>query len=238
MSHFGKSLAKRLGVQQNLSPAFHPQTDSISEQKNQWVKQYLRLITSTSPEDWTQWLAIASAVHNNWKNETTGLSPNQILLGYKTQLTPQDDAPSNNETTEDRIKTLMEKRAQAIDTINQTHKEKRLIPSQYRLGEQVWLEATHLKIHHQKTKLNPKRYGPFKIIKDISSVAYQLKLPAAWGIHDVFHALLLSSYHKTCYARTSRIAWAVIPLGSTHDLELQWATLCTLRVCLSASRRS
>jgi hypothetical protein len=126
-----------------------------------------------------------------------GLSPNHILLGYETQLTPQNDIPSNNKTTENWIKTLMEKRAQAIDAINQTHKEKQLIPSQYRLGEQVWLEATHLKIRHQKTKLNPKRYGPFTIIKEISPVAYQLKLLAAWGIHDVFHASLLFPYHET-----------------------------------------
>jgi hypothetical protein len=28
-------------------------------------------------------------------------------------------------------------------------------------------------------------------------VVYKLKLPVAWGIHDVFHALLLLPYHKT-----------------------------------------
>ena len=41
MSHFGKALMKKLGIQQNLSTAFHPQTDRLSEWKNQWVKQYL-----------------------------------------------------------------------------------------------------------------------------------------------------------------------------------------------------
>jgi transposase InsO family protein len=178
-SHFGRSLTKRLRIQQNLSSAFHPQTDGIFERKNQWVEQYLRLVTSTSPEDWTQWLAIASAIHNNWRNETTGLSPNQILLGYETKLIPESEVPSNNEAAENRIRNMLEKRAQAIDAINQTSKGKQLIPSQYRLGEQVWLEATHLKIRHQKTKLNPKRYGPFKIIKEISPVVYQLRLPAA-----------------------------------------------------------
>jgi hypothetical protein len=28
-------------------------------------------------------------------------------------------------------------------------------------------------------------------------VAYQLRLPMSWGIHDVFHASLLSPYHET-----------------------------------------
>jgi hypothetical protein len=142
-------------------------------------------------------LAIATAVHNNQRNETTGLSPNQIPLGYEPTLQPEGDISSNNEAAETRVQNMKEKRAQAIDAINQTAQSKQVMTSQYRQGEQVWLEATHLKIHHQKTKLRPKRYGPFKIIKEISPVAYQLRLPVAWGIHDVSHMSLLSPYRKT-----------------------------------------
>jgi Integrase zinc binding domain len=40
-SHLGKSLAKALAISRNLSTAFHPQTDGLSERKNQWVEQYL-----------------------------------------------------------------------------------------------------------------------------------------------------------------------------------------------------
>jgi hypothetical protein len=50
-SHFGKSLTQQLKINQNLSSAFHPQTDGISERKNQWVEQYLRLVTAASPKD-------------------------------------------------------------------------------------------------------------------------------------------------------------------------------------------
>ena len=34
-SHFGKALTWRLGIEQNLSTVFHPQTDGLSERKNQ-----------------------------------------------------------------------------------------------------------------------------------------------------------------------------------------------------------
>jgi hypothetical protein len=136
-------------------------------------------------------------VHNNRRNETTGLSPNQILLGYELTLQPEEDVPSNNEAVETRVQNMKEKRAQAIDTINRMARQEQVMTSQYKQGEQVWLEATHLKIHHQKMKLRPKQYGPFKIIKEISPVAYQLRLPVAWGIHDVFHVSLLSPYCKT-----------------------------------------
>jgi transposase InsO family protein len=34
-SHFGTGLTRKLGIRQNLSTAFHPQTDGILERKNQ-----------------------------------------------------------------------------------------------------------------------------------------------------------------------------------------------------------
>jgi hypothetical protein len=116
-SHFSRSLACQLKINQNLSSAFHPQTDRISERKNQWIEQYLRLVTSTSPEDWTHWLAIAMAVYNNQRNETTRLLSNQILLGYELTLQPEEDTPSNNEAIETRVQNIKEKRAQAINAI-------------------------------------------------------------------------------------------------------------------------
>jgi hypothetical protein len=63
--HFGQAFAAWLGIEQNLSMVFHPQTDGLSEQKNQWIEQYLRLVSSAAPEDWTYWVALTSAIHNN-----------------------------------------------------------------------------------------------------------------------------------------------------------------------------
>ena len=99
-SHFGKAMTRRLGIEQNLSTVFHPQTDGLSERKNQWVEQYLCLVTSTFPKAWTDWIAIATAIHNNRQNATIKLSPNEILLGYKTKLIPTETTESTNEATE------------------------------------------------------------------------------------------------------------------------------------------
>ena len=196
-SQFGKALTMKLGINCNISTAFHPQPDGLSERKNQWVEQYLRIVTSVNPEDWTQWLALALAVHNNRKNATTGLLPNQILLGYEPQLTPEISPPSNNDLAEEHIKELMENRDQATRAINETEKGNGTIPSQYHVRDQIWLEGKNLKFPHQATKLNPKCYGPFRVIREISPVVYQLQLPPSWNIHPVFHASLLSPYHET-----------------------------------------
>src|SRR6266699_3059383 len=150
-----------------------------------------------SLEDWTYWLVMATAVHNNQWNATTGLLPNEILLGYEPMLQPSATPPSMNELARKRVNMLFEKRALAIEVINKAAKLGVAPPVQYKKGEQVWLEATHLNLRHQKTKLAPKWYGPFTITEEISLVAYHLDLPLAWTIHDVFHASLLSPYHET-----------------------------------------
>ena len=99
-SHFGRALATKLGISQNLSTAFHPQTDGLSEHKNQWVEQYLCLVISAVSEDWDRSLTTASVVHNNWRNQTTGLSPNQILIGYDVPLQTPNDMEMNNALVE------------------------------------------------------------------------------------------------------------------------------------------
>jgi transposase InsO family protein len=84
-SHFAKELTKGLGIDQNLSTVFHPQTDGLSEQTNQWVEQYLRLIAANQNE-WSKWLLMATTVHNNSTNSTTGFTPNELLIGWEPPL--------------------------------------------------------------------------------------------------------------------------------------------------------
>ncbi len=99
-SHFGKALTTKLGISCNLSTVFHPQTDRLSEQKNQWVERYLCLVTLIDPKGWVNWLALATAVHNNRTNTTTGLSPNQILLRYNPTLNLEESPKTTNALVE------------------------------------------------------------------------------------------------------------------------------------------
>ena len=64
----------------------------------------------------------------------------------------------------------------------------------YEEGDLVWLEGSNLHIANLPKKLAPRRYGPFPIIKKLSKVAYRLRLPACWHIHNVFHASLLTPF--------------------------------------------
>jgi len=187
---------KELGIQQNLSMAFHPQTDGISERKNQWIEQYLRLIT-TNQEDWSDWLAIATLVHNNSANSTTGFAPNELLIGWEPPLTIEQGESSNNNMVEEQATNLRNNRILATQAINRTaHKDSPTKP-RWTIGQQVWLDGKNLPLPYGTIKLAPWRYGPFTIDKIISPVAYHLRLPVQWNIHPVFHASLLTLYIET-----------------------------------------
>jgi len=171
-SHFAKALAAKLGVSQNLSTAFHPQTDGLSERKNQWIEQYLRLLAAGQQDDWSQWLTITTAVHNDRTNDTLGMSPNEALLGYRPRLFPAQPVHTLNESAERRISTLYQKCAQATAAINHAAKTPSVPKDVFQLDDQVWLESKHLALPHQSKKLAPKRVGPFRITKVISPVAF------------------------------------------------------------------
>src|SRR6202008_1738187 len=118
-SHFGKALTRTLQINQNLSTAFHPQTDGISEQANQWVEQYLRLVTSSEPEHWSEWLPLATAIHNNRNNATIKMSPSKALIGYEIPLHPDQWQGTNNDAIESYADRAKRFRSQAIVAINQ-----------------------------------------------------------------------------------------------------------------------
>ena len=43
-------------------------------------------------------------------------------------------------------------------------------------------------------KLAKSYYGPFQVLKPINEMAYKLKLPKKWLIHNAFHVSLLKAY--------------------------------------------
>jgi hypothetical protein len=195
-SHFGKSITKALGITQNLSTAFHPQTDGLSERKNQWIEQYLHLIC-TNQDEWAKWLPMATAVHNNTRNSTTGFTPNMLLLGWEPPLIPDQILTTSNQKVEDYVAKFQKNRLMAILALNKAASAHAPVSSKYTQGQCVWLEGKNLPISHGTVKLSPKRYGPFVIIKLISLVASQLDLPVSWNIHPVFHNNLLTPYVET-----------------------------------------
>ena len=70
--------------------------------------------------------------------------------------------------------------------------KKRRNPQGLKVSDNVWLENKNIHSNRPSKKLDNKRYGPFKISKNIGLGAFQLELPKGWMIHNVFNEDLLT----------------------------------------------
>jgi hypothetical protein len=197
-SNFTTELCRILGVKQNISTAYHPQTDGQSERTNQSLEQYLRLFCAQDQSQWSQWLPLAQYTRNSWPSSTTKQSPYDLILGYTPTAHQPIRKPSLPSITE-RIQSITELRSAAQEAMRKEQdrvtKERHHKP--YKVDDQVWLEGTNLKMPYETAKLSPKRYGPFRVAAQISGTSYRLDLPPNWKIHPVFHASLLTPYNET-----------------------------------------
>jgi hypothetical protein len=199
MGRFMTTLCAKLGIKQNLSTAYHPQTDGQLERTNQWLEQYIRIFGNYSQDDWANWLPLAQYVHNSWMNEMTKQTLFNLLIGgLPVSHYPMTKDQLSEDERMDRIHEIRSRAKEAITKAQDIIRNKRGTNYKpYHKQDQVWLEATNLKMTHPTAKLALKRYGPFKIKKKVLDVVFQLELPHQWKIHNVFHASLLTPYVET-----------------------------------------
>jgi hypothetical protein len=81
-STFTTHLCRLLGIKQNISTVYHPQTDGQSKHTNQSLETYLQLYCDSQQHEWSKLLPLAQYVRNFWPNATTKQAPFNTLIGY------------------------------------------------------------------------------------------------------------------------------------------------------------
>jgi hypothetical protein len=208
MGKFMQELCKQLRIEQNISSAYHPQTDGQSKRTNQWLEQYLQVYGNFQQSDWASLLPLAQFMHNTWPSEVTKMTLFDLLMGFtpkiwqtKTTLTLPDLARRKEWllVTRDWAQEAIKKAQKMVMKHNVQQKGQRACEP-YKEGDLVWLDGKNLHMSHPTQKLAPKWYGPFKVVNVINPVAFQLELPLQWKqkkVHPIFHTSLLSPYKET-----------------------------------------
>ena len=198
VSKFTRALCKLMGIEQNISTAYHPRTDGQSEHTNQWVEMFLHFVTNYKQDDWARWLPMAQFAHNNWPSDTTRKSPFFLLMGYNPH-TDWKHATSPLPQVTSHLDQFEEARAQAQNLMIKAQKSwvKHKDGPKYKAGDLIWLEGKNLQTAQPTPKLTAQYHRPFKVIQVMSPVNYHLELPTQWNIHPVFHIDLLMPYQET-----------------------------------------
>src|SRR5580693_1922482 len=156
------------------------------------------MVCANDQHSWAEWLPLAQYTRNSWPSSTTKKTPYELILGY----TPHIHQPTRVTTVPEvttRLQQIKDHRTAAQEALQraQDHMTKETKYRPFKEGERVWLDGTHLKLPYETMKLAPRRYGPFHITSKVSDVAYCLRIPEKWKIHNVFHASLLTPYKET-----------------------------------------
>ena len=194
---FTKELNRLLRIKGSLSTAYHPQSDGQTEHVNQEMEIYLRIFINFHQNDWTEWLSLATFSWNAKINPITKRSPFEMAHGRQPRLGMEPTRQHSNERIQganevvERMKRVKEETEAALKAAAEDMKryyDARHRPEEFKPGDHVWLNAKDLITERPSKKLDHKRLGPFKIIRKISELAYELKLPPSFKIHPVISA--------------------------------------------------
>ena len=149
-------------------------------------------------DNWTDWLAAAEFQYNNKKHAATGRTPFELNFRrhpWKEDLMVRMGIPQVEEFLigiQKSWKQATKAMEEAQKNMKRQFNKKRRNPQGLKVGNHVWLENKNIQLNRPLKKLDNKRYGLFRISKDIGLGAFQLQLPEGWMIHNVFNKNLLT----------------------------------------------
>ncbi|GJU69312.1 putative reverse transcriptase domain-containing protein [Tanacetum coccineum] len=176
---------KALGINLDMSTAYHPQTDRQSEMTIQTLEDMLRACVIDFGNGWVKHLPLVEFSYNNSYHASIKAAPFEALYGRKcrshvfwaevgeVQLT----GPKMVQETTEKIVQIKQRMQDAHD------RQKSYANLKLRFGK--------------REKLNLRYVRPFKVLEKVRAVAYKLKLPQELSrVHNTFHVSNL----KKCYA--------------------------------------
>lgn len=230
-SDFFTQLCNLLGIKQRLSTAFHPQTDGQTERMNRTLEEMLRAFVSPSLLDWDLKLPCCEFAINNAFTESIRTTPFYLNYGrhprsptdfaFKPSKGPSDDFAADMQSALTQAQSCL--RIAQERQIRYANKKRRDV--EFEVGEYVYLDSKNIKLPEGARKLGHRFIGPYKILKRVGPVSYELELPAYPAIHDVFHVSLLRPYRRRsgeqgappCLLPTGEIQYEVQEILSHED---------------------
>jgi hypothetical protein len=144
-----KELCNALGIERNLSMAYHPQTDGQTERINQEIETYLQSFINYRQNDWVKWLLMAEFHYNDKSHLATGQTLFFLNYGihpWKGNLTAETTNPSANSLIKELEEIWREAKAALEMNNDMMHSrgEQKKTKEDFKPGDSVWLEATNI----------------------------------------------------------------------------------------------
>ena len=171
-----------MGAENHFTTAYRPQTNGLTERLNKTLADMLSMYVNTPQTDWDEYLPQVTFAYNTARQESTKITPFELLYGRLAILPTEAQLAEPIETefvikTKEQI-TVIREQAKA-NIISQQVKDKRRYDGkhrhiEYQVGQKV--KVYNPERHVGKTdKLLLKWFGPYEVIERKSDVNYVIK---------------------------------------------------------------
>lgn len=206
LSTFWKELFRVQGTTMKYSTAYHPETDGQTEVVNRTLEAYLRCFVSDHPRRWYKFLHLAEFWHNTTVHSAIQMSPFKALYGrnppsLSDYIPGSASVPSLDLSLQNRQEILQLLKNNLTKSRKQMEEQaiKKRRDFTFSVGDLVLLKLQPYRqqtvVRRSSQKLSKRYFGPFKVLRKIGQVAYELDLPSSSRIHPVVHVSLLRPYH-------------------------------------------
>ena len=145
-------------------------------------------------------LPVAEFSYNNACHSSTGNSPFFSNYGFHPKFDIGKPVFFNSPEAEDLVTKIIDVQSKLKEQLikaQESYKkfaDKRRTSFTFSVGDLVWLLRKNIRTSRPCDKLDYKRLGPFRIVKQINPVTVSLDLPASFKIHNNFHISLLEPF--------------------------------------------
>ncbi|GJT47559.1 putative reverse transcriptase domain-containing protein [Tanacetum coccineum] len=232
-SNFWRSLQKALGMNLDMSTAYHQQTDRQSERTIQTLEDMLRACVIDFRKGWVNHLPLVEFLYNNSYHASIKAAPFEALYGRKchspvcwakvgeVQLTGPKIV---QETTEKVIQ--IKQRIQTTRDRQKSYTDLKRKLMKFQVGDRVMLKVSPWKRvvrFGKRGKLNPRYVGSFKVLEKVGSVAYKLELPQELSrVYNMFHEPAEIMDHEVKRLKQSRIPIIKVQWNFRRGPEFTW----------------
>lgn len=212
-----KEVCDLLEIRKTRTTPRHPQCNGQTERFNRTLIQMIKAFIKDDQRDWDQHLGCLAAAYRSSQHETTGFTPNFLMLGREVRL-PGELAVSNpNSTPESQanyVDTLRRKLARSHEVVRQ-HLKTYLVTQKdrydtkahqydYKQGDLVWYRNEQ---RHEGVcpKLQPIFKGPYVVLQKINNLDFLIQ-KTKQGKTTIVHHNNLKPYEGTTKPRWAKSA--------------------------------
>ncbi|UYV63976.1 hypothetical protein LAZ67_2006231, partial [Cordylochernes scorpioides] len=198
------------GTIHRFTTAYHPQTNGLTERLNKTLTDMISMYVDVDQKSWDSILPYVTFAYNTARQETTGYSSFFLVHGREVE-TPLDSIlpyqPAG--TAEDYVGHLVANAEDAqmlarLNILQAQSKDKERYDKKhqevtYKEGDLVWV-FTLVRTVGLSEKLLKRYFGPYRVIRKISSVNYQVEgvtnTRRRRKTQDIVHVVRMKPYHE------------------------------------------